>query len=166
MHNHINGKNEILGNYKVIVGILTWTEQRWKTDFFPKKYSAEDVANIQNMDSDDVAFTIGLNIVGATNRISTSDNLPLLSTQNETKLYVPKSTRSDDNKENQVDPTTPNKQRNQDHGEHSYEEKVERLPLGNVNKRHRKSDPTKWTQNINKKKKSRGEKILKGEENA
>ena len=63
---------------------------------------------MQNMDSDDVAFTIGLNIVGATNRISTSDNLPLLSIQNETKINVPKSTRSDGNKENEVDPTTPN----------------------------------------------------------
>ena len=62
---------------------------------------------------------------------------------------------TDGNKENQVDPTTPNKQRNQDHGDHRYEvNEVERLPLGNVNKRHRKSDPTKWTQNINKKKKA------------
>ena len=138
---------------------------KMENGFFPKKYSAEEVANIlQNMDSDDVAFTIGLNIVGATNRISTSDNLPLLSTQNKPKLYVPKSTRSDVDKENQVDPTTPNKQRNQDPREHSYEEKVERLPLGNVNKRHRKSDPTKWTQNINKKKKAYGEN-MKGEQN-
>ena len=88
--------------------------------FFTKKYSAEEVANIlQNMDSNDVAFTIGLNIVGATNRISTSDNLPLLHTQNETKINVPK---SDGNQENEVGPTTPNKQRNQDHGDQSYEE--------------------------------------------
>ena len=88
--------------------------------FFTKKYSAEEVANIlQNMDSNDVAFTIGLNIVGTTNRISTSDNLPLLPTQNETKINVPK---SDGNQENEVGPTTPNKQRNQDHGDLSYEE--------------------------------------------
>ena len=88
--------------------------------FFPKKYSAEEVANIlQNMDSNDVAFTIGLNIVGATNRISTSDNLLLLPTQNETKINVPK---SDGNQKNEVDPTKPNKQRNQDHGDQSYEE--------------------------------------------
>ena len=71
------------------------------------------------MDSNDVAFTIGLNIVGATNRISTSDNLPLLPTQNETRINVLK---SDGTQENEVDPTKPNKQRNQDHGDQSYEE--------------------------------------------
>ena len=91
-------------------------------------------------------FTLSLNIVSTTNRISTSDNLPLLPTQNETNMNGPKSTRSDGNKENEVDPTTPNKQRNLDHGDHIYEEnEVERLPLGNVNKRHRKSDPIKWS---------------------
>ena len=73
---------------------------------------------------------MGLNLVGSTNRISTSDNLPLLPTQNETKINVHKSTRSDGNTENEVDPTTPNKQRNQDHGDHSSEEnEVERFPL-------------------------------------
>ena len=94
--------------------------QRWQTDFSrrsirPKKYQISCRIWIPN----DVAFTIGLNIVGATNRISTSDNLPLLPTQNETKINVPK---SDGNQENEVDPTTPNKQRNQDHGDQSYEE--------------------------------------------
>ena len=59
--------------------------------FFPKKYSAEEVANImQNMDSDDVAFTIDLNIVGATNRITTSDNLPLLPPKTKRKLMYPR----------------------------------------------------------------------------
>ena len=92
--------------------------QRWQTDFLrrnirPKKYQISCRIWIPN----DVAFTIGLNIVGATNRISTSDNLPLLPTQNETKINVPK---SDGDQENEVDPTTPNKQRN--HGDQSYEE--------------------------------------------
>ena len=47
----------------------------------------------------------------------------MLPTQNETKINVPK---SDGNQENEVDPTKPNKQRNQDHGDQSYEENAVR----------------------------------------